>query len=135
MDLSSAPAALTIFLTTIGISLYAFYGNQEVYGKLMLHPYSIVHDRQWYRFIGVGFVHADLAHLMFNMLTFYFFAFKLETMTGTMELIIIYFASMILSSVTTVIKNKDNFEYRAVGASGAISGLLFSFILFAPNAK
>ena len=69
------------------------------------------------------------------MLTFYFFAFNLESITGTIDFLIIFFISLVLSNISTIIKHKNNPNYRAVGASGAISGVVFSAILFNPGAK
>jgi membrane associated rhomboid family serine protease len=67
------------------------------------------------------------------MLTFYFFAFRLEAAFGYFNFIVIYFGSMIAGGIYTVFKKKDDYGYGSVGASGAISGVLFSFILFAPT--
>ena len=135
MNLETAPAALLIFFTTIGISLYAMYGNRAIYAKFILCPYEFVHYNKWHTILTSGFIHADSFHLFFNMMTFYFFAFRLEQTIGSVEFIIIYLASMVFSDVSTIIKNRDNPNYRVLGASGAISGLLFSYILFYPSSK
>ncbi|MFA6570685.1 MAG: rhomboid family intramembrane serine protease [Bacteroidota bacterium] len=135
ISLEESPLSIVIFLLTIGISLYTIYGKKELFDKLALHPWSIVHDNKYYQFLTSGFIHADVMHLMFNMLTFYFFAFELEKFIGTWRFALIYFASLIFSDVSTVFKQKDNQKYYAVGASGAISGILFSYILFSPTSK
>jgi len=72
---------------------------------------------------------------MFNMISFYFFAFNLETVIGSANLLIIYLGSMVLADISTVLKNKDNPEYYALGASGAISGVIFASILLFPGMK
>lgn len=116
------------------------YGNQRIYSLFILHPWSLVREKQWHQFISSGLIHADLTHLIFNMITFYFFAFRLEHIFniqfgvpfGSLAFLILYVGSLILSDISTVLKNKDNPEYRALGASGAISGVLFSYILFDP---
>jgi membrane associated rhomboid family serine protease len=74
-------------------------------------------------------------HLAFNMLTFYFFAFQLEAELGSIKFFVLYIGSMVLADVTSIIKNYNDPEYRSLGASGAISGVLFSYILFKPNAQ
>lgn len=135
MDIQNAPAALTILLITVGISLYAMLGNRELYYRMLLHPWSVVHENKWYQVITSGFIHADFGHLLFNMLSFYFFAFQLEGIIGPVRFLIIYFVSMILSDVSTIIKRRNDYNYYSVGASGAISGVLFSSILFQPTAK
>ncbi len=133
MDIASSPAALVIFLITIGWSLYLMYGKKNInVGNLVLNPYSVVHYKKYHQIISSGFIHIELFHLLFNMFTFFFFAFPLERMVGSFNFIIIYFASMILADIPSIIKHKDNPDYNSLGASGAISGVLFSFILFQP---
>jgi len=72
-------------------------------------------------------------HLIFNMFTFYFFAFKLETMIGSWQFGLLYFLGLVLSDIPTLVKHKDSFWYNSLGASGAISAVLFSYILFDPT--
>lgn len=133
MDLT--PAALIIFLSTIAISLYTIYKDHSLLYRLMFSPYELSRQNKWYTLITSGFVHADLSHLMFNMFTFYFFAFSLESAIGSAKFLIIYFGSLILSDVGSYFKHKDNPDYRSLGASGAISGILFSAILYFPSSK
>jgi membrane associated rhomboid family serine protease len=71
-------------------------------------------------------------HLFFNLFTFFFFAFSLEKMIGHWQFGLLYFASLILSDIPSVIKHKNHFWYNSLGASGAISAVLFSYILFKP---
>ncbi len=132
---TESPAALIILLATVGISLYAIYKDRNIYERFLLSPWRVANQNQFHLMVTSGFLHADVAHLMFNMFTFLFFAFKLEYYSGTLNFILIYFLSMIIADVTTVIKHKDDPYYRAVGASGAISGVLFSYILFDPTTK
>lgn len=133
MDNSNYPSAIIIFLMTIFFSIYTLYINKKALSKFALRPWSIVYEKKWYTIITSGFIHANLVHLMFNMITFVFFAPMLEGKIGSFKFLIIYFGSMILSDITTILKNKDNYDYVSVGASGAISGILFSFILFFPK--
>lgn len=129
--LNIAPVASVIFLFTIVTSIYAF-SNQEVYGKFMLHPYSVSKGRKLYTYLTSGLIHADWMHLFFNMFTFFAFAFALEQTIGHWQFGLLYVVSLVLSDVPTVIKHKDNMWYNSLGASGAISGLLFSYILIYP---
>lgn len=131
--LSIAPVASIIFVFTIVTSLYAFY-DQSVYGKFMLHPYSVSKGENVYTLITSGLIHADWMHLFFNMFTFYAFAFTLEQMMGSWQFGLMYFLALILSDLPTVFRHKNDFHYNSLGASGAISGVLFSFILFNPMA-
>ncbi|WP_025142237.1 rhomboid family intramembrane serine protease [Pedobacter jeongneungensis] len=129
-----APVASLIFVFTIITSLYAFY-DHSVYGKFMLHPYSVSKGQNVYTLITSGLVHADWMHLFFNMFTFYAFAFTLESLMGSWRFGILYFLGLVLSDLPTVFKHKDHFNYNSLGASGAISAVLFSYILFNPMSK
>ena len=129
-----APVASVIFVFTIITSLYAFY-DHSLYGKFMLHPYTVSKGRNIYTLITSGLVHADWMHLFFNMFTFYAFAFTLESLIGSWQFGLLYFLGLVLSDLPTVIKHKDNFNYNSLGASGAISAVLFSYILFNPMSK
>ncbi len=129
-----APVASVIFVFTIITSLYAFYDN-SIYGKFMLHPYSVSKGQNVFTLITSGLVHADWMHLFFNMFTFYAFAFALESMMGSWRFGLLYFLGLVLSDLPTVIKHKDNFNYNSLGASGAISAVLFSYILYNPMSK
>ncbi len=132
--LNETPVASIIFVFTIITSIYAF-NDQQLYGKLMLHPYSIAKGKKWYTFISSGLIHADWMHLFFNLFTYFAFAFKLETLIGHWQFALLYFVSMILADIPSVMKHKDHFWYNSLGASGAVSGVLFSFILFYPLSK
>ncbi|HYF03173.1 MAG TPA: rhomboid family intramembrane serine protease [Patescibacteria group bacterium] len=130
----SSPAALFIFVVTIGLSLQTLFANPALLDKLMLRPYEVAHERKWWQLITSGFIHGDMMHLIFNMLTFFFFAFALEQYLGSLQFLIVYFGSMILADVSSIFKNKNNPNYASLGASGAIAGVMFSFILFNPTA-
>ncbi|MFA6275425.1 MAG: rhomboid family intramembrane serine protease [Pedobacter sp.] len=129
--LNDTPVASIIFVFTLITSIYAF-NDHQLYGKFMLHPYTVSKGKKLYTFITSGLIHADWMHLFFNMFTFYFFAFRLEMMIGHWQFGLLYFLSLILSDIPTVIKHKDHFWYNSLGASGAISAVLFSYIMFDP---
>jgi membrane associated rhomboid family serine protease len=129
--LNETPVASIVFLFTVITSLYAF-NDSSIYGRFMMHPYTVSKGKQLYTLITSGLIHADLMHLFFNMFTFIFFAFPLEKMMGHWQFGLLYFLSLILSDIPSVIKHKDNYSYHSLGASGAISAVLFSYILFKP---
>jgi membrane associated rhomboid family serine protease len=128
---SIAPVALVIFAITIGASLLAF-SNERIYGEWMLHPYSVSRRQNLHTLITSGLIHADWMHLIFNMLSFYFFAFGLEARIGHWQFAVLYVASLILADLTTVAKHKENYHYHSLGASGAVSAVIFGFILYEP---
>jgi len=128
---TAAPVACIIFAVTIAISLFAFY-NDDLYTRFILQPYRVSKGKYLYTLITSGFIHADWMHLLFNMMTFYFFAFQLEVTIGHWQFGLLYGLSLILSDIPTVVKHKNDFWYRSLGASGAISAVVFSAILFRP---
>lgn len=133
------PVASIIFVFTIVTSIYAF-SNPQIYSKFILHPYSLSRGNRYYTLISSGMIHKDWGHLLFNMLTFYFFGFALEGMLagisswGHLQFALIYLVSLILSDVNTIRKHRNDPGYYSLGASGAICAVLFSYILFQPKA-
>jgi len=129
-----APVASILFVVTIVLSLIAFY-NESIYGAFMLHPYSIARGERVYTIITSGFIHRDWMHLFFNMFSFFAFAFQLEYTLGHWQFALLYMASLILSDLPTISKHRDDYGYHSLGASGAISAVVFSFIMFNPMAE
>ncbi len=129
--LQQTPVASLIFIFTIVTSIYAF-NDATLYGKFMMHPYSVYRKSKMYTLITSGMIHANWMHLIFNMFTFYFFAFRLEQTIGHWQFALVYLLGMILSDLPSVVKHKNDFWYNSLGASGAISAVLFSYILFYP---
>ena len=132
--LNYAPVASVIFVITLAASLLAFY-NEDIYSRWTLHPYSIYRGSRIYTIITSGLIHRDWGHLLFNMLSYYFFAFNLEGIIGHWQFGVLYGCSLILSDLPTVQKHKNDIWYHSLGASGAISAVIFSFILFNPLTK
>lgn len=130
-----APVAGTFFILTLLITAYDLLTGLSLRPHFMLNPYLVVQHRQYHRLLTSGFIHADWIHLAFNMFTFYFFAFYLESsFLGPWKFGFVYLFSMVAADLPTVYHYKETPHYNSLGASGAISGVLFSFILFRPNA-
>jgi membrane associated rhomboid family serine protease len=129
--LTAAPVASFIFAITIASSLWAFYDN-NIYANMILHPYSVSRGQRVYTVITSGMIHNDWMHLFFNMLSYYFFAFRLETNIGHWQFALLYTLSLILSDLPTVYKHRNDDWYHSLGASGAVSAVIFSAILFDP---
>jgi len=124
--------ASVIFAVTLIVSIAGLY-SPKVIDRTVLRPYYVVRRGEWSRLITSGFVHADLGHLIFNMITYYFFAFPLERVIGTARFVLLYFTALILSDIGTFVKHRNNPEYASLGASGAILGVLFASIVYFPN--
>jgi membrane associated rhomboid family serine protease len=101
----------------------------------VLRPYWVVRKNQWDRLITSGFVHADFMHLLFNMISFFFFAFALERVIGTTKFVILYFVGLVLSDLGTWYKHRNNPEYASLGASGAVLAVMFAYILYFPDSS
>jgi membrane associated rhomboid family serine protease len=136
---------LLIIITTVAISMLAF-SNQQIMDKLLLSPYRTIHSKEWHRLVTHGFVHADYLHLFVNMFVLYSFGSAVENIFGslkesgiihsaTLNFGILYFGGIVIASLTTLKKYKDNFYYQSVGASGAVSAIVFTFIFFDPFSK
>jgi membrane associated rhomboid family serine protease len=138
---------MTLFLIIItsAISIIAF-SNHTLFDKLQLNPYQTFHKKEWYRIVSHGFLHADWTHLIINMLVLFSFGSSVEMIfkslasegiiqSPALTYVILYFASMIMATVTTVYRQKDNIWYNSVGASGAVSAVVFTSIFFQPAAS
>ena len=125
-------AAPAIMILTIGISLLGMYRLPGLVNKFLFRPYFFFREKQYDTMIMSGFIHADLTHLLFNMITFYFFAIPMERFLGTTAFVVLYFAGLVLSHSCTWFKERQNPRYASLGASGAISAVLFAFIVYFP---
>ncbi len=132
--INATPVASAIFVITLLTSLLAF-NNPEIYERLILSPYQVYRRQKIYTLLTSGLIHKDWQHLIFNMLSYYFFAFNLERIIGHWQFAVLYLVSLVLSDLPTVMKHREDFWYRTLGASGAISAVVFSFILFDPMTK
>jgi membrane associated rhomboid family serine protease len=130
-SLMTAPVASFIFAITILSSVWAF-SNETLFSNMILHPYSVSRGQRVYTVITSGMIHNDWMHLFFNMLSYYFFAFQLEPVLGHWQFGFLYIASLILSDLPTVYKHRNDDWYHSLGASGAVSAVIFSAIMYSP---
>ena len=128
------PVTLFFLILNVAIGLYSLAVNPEIIDRWAFKPYRVVREREWSRWLTAGFVHVGFAHLLFNMVTLFYFGPYIETALGPARFVAIYIGSELAANALTYWKYRDNPQYSAVGASGAISGVLFSFCLFEPFA-
>lgn len=131
-------ATLIIVIVTVAVSLAGF-SNQKLINDLIFYPPAVAQQNQWYRFFTCGFIHADYIHLAFNMLALYMFGNKVEQdfvyilgSKGILLYILMYISSLWFCLLPTYKKNIDNNYYRSLGASGAVSAVIFASILLNP---
>lgn len=135
MDLLSLPPVTSFFLLiNVAVGLYTLTVDPGLIDRWAFKPYRVVREKEWSRWVTAGFVHVGFAHLLFNMVTLYFFGPYIENALGPIRFLIIYLGSELAANALTYWRHRDNPAYSAVGASGAISGVLFSFCLFEPFA-
>lgn len=129
------PITLIIIALTCVVSFMALK-NARLLDDLILWPPAISRQREYHRLVTYGLVHADFGHLLFNMITLYFFGRVMEgffsARLGTFGFALFYIGALVVSILPTYLKNRDNPQYRSLGASGAVSAVLFAFILLAP---
>ncbi len=130
---------ILIIILTVITSLLAF-NNPAVRGSALFYPFAIRERNEWYRFITSGFIHADFVHLGVNMFVLYSFGTILEKYYlpaifgsyATLMYVAIYILGMIVSDIPSYFKHRNDATYRGLGASGAVSAVLFSCILIGP---
>lgn len=129
---------LAIIAVTCVVSFLAF-NKPKLMDDLILWPPAIQRHREYHRLVTYGLVHADFGHLLFNMLTLFFFGRAIESVyaqeLGRFGFLLFYIGGLVVSILPTYIKNRRNPNYHSLGASGAVSAALFAFILFAPWAR
>lgn len=128
----NAPVAATILTITLITSIRAFR-DPILREGFIFNPVLILRHKQYQRLLTSGLIHNGAMHLAFNMLAFYFFAFSMERNLGHWQFAVMYILSLVISDIPSLIRHKDNEHYRSLGASGAVSAVLFSAILFDPE--
>ncbi|MDD2327679.1 MAG: rhomboid family intramembrane serine protease [bacterium] len=129
---------ITIIVLTSIVSILAFRNNAMM-ERMIFYP-PAVRRGEWHRLLTYGLLHADYMHLLFNMFTLYFFATDIEQICktqlgermGALCFIILYLSAMLVSILPTYFKQKENRSYHGLGASGAVSAMIFAYMLINP---
>lgn len=128
-------ATFVLIAVTVLVSWQAF-NNRRLLDRLILWPPAIDRNKQYDRLVTHGFVHADGQHLAFNMITLFFFGRQIEPVfaerIGQGGFVLFYLSAIVVAILPTYLRHRHDARYRSLGASGAVSAVLFSFILFAP---
>lgn len=129
------PITFIILAITCVVSFIAF-NNRKVMDDLILWPPAISRHKEYHRLVTYGLVHADIGHLLFNMLTLFFFGRYMEGFyagqLGAFGFALFYIGGLVVSILPTYLRNRGNPNYRSLGASGAVSAVLFGFVVLAP---
>ncbi|TXC76101.1 rhomboid family intramembrane serine protease [Luteibaculum oceani] len=128
-----------VLIAVIAVVSFLALRKPELIHKLSFSPYYIVENQQWYRFLSHVLVHRSIGHLLINLFVFYTFGkyvlsmfLGLKGAIGELWFYLLLIGAAIFSSVKGFAKHRDNPSYHAVGASGVVSAVLFSFVLFQP---
>jgi membrane associated rhomboid family serine protease len=133
--------SITLYITiiTVAISIAAMY-NEPLMEKLIFHPYTVHQHKEWYRFFTSGLIHADFMHLAFNMFSFYMFGDYVEQYfamifgsAGSTFFIILYISSLLVCLIPTYLNHYKQYHYSSLGASGAVSAIVFAGIFLQPT--
>jgi membrane associated rhomboid family serine protease len=132
---------IIIILITVAVTILAF-NNHELFRRLAFNAYDIKHFKNSYRFVSYALIHADWIHLLINMMVLYSFGRVVETYYGfyfgnkaILYYLLLYIGSTAISTLPSYGKHKDDYTYTAVGASGAVSAVVFASIIFDPLSK
>ena len=137
MDFERYPVTLILIALNVLFSFIGF-SNGTILSKTIGWPYYEKRNKEYYRFITSGFLHADWIHLFFNMFTLYFFGANVELILsasglgGTFAYLALYFLGLVAADIPSYLKHNNEPEYRSLGASGAVSAVIFASIIFSP---
>jgi membrane associated rhomboid family serine protease len=132
---------LIIVIITVLVSIGGF-SNPKIVDDLIFNPPAVSKRNQYYRFFTCGLIHADWAHLIFNMLALYLFGKEVEEAfvalfdkPGRYIYLLMYVSALLVSLLPTYFKNLNNYQYRSLGASGAVSAVIFAGLMLAPETE
>jgi membrane associated rhomboid family serine protease len=131
---------IIVIITTL-VSLGGF-NNQKIIDDLIFYPPAVTYRNQWYRFITCGLIHADFGHLIFNMLSFFLFGKFVESTfleiageNGKWYYLAMYLTALAISILPTYFRHRNDYSYRSLGASGAVSAVVFAGLMIVPTVK
>jgi len=132
---AGAPAATLLLLAMLAVSALGLTRWPGLVTQQLLRPHGLARRGDWHTLVSSGFIHADLMHLLFNAFTFWAFGFGLERALGTPLFLLLYAAGLLVSSGTTAWLHRREPGYASLGASGAISAVLFASVVVFPQAS
>ncbi|MEO1242465.1 MAG: rhomboid family intramembrane serine protease [Pseudomonadota bacterium] len=132
MELPGAPATYAVIIANLIASLYGLLIDQRFVASYAFNVGALVERKQHYRVFTSSFLHGDLFHLLFNMMTLFFFGPVVERLLGLDGFLVVYFGAIMTSGIVSFYVNRSNLDYSSLGASDGVSGILLSFCLFYP---
>lgn len=126
-------SVLLIVIAVTAIISFIAFNNQNIFEKYKFNVGAILRNKEYIRLLSAGFLHGDLMHLLFNMMTLYFFGPIVNQAFGDFGFLMIYFGSILLGNLFSLYLYKNQSWYSAIGASGGVSGILFASIAMIPD--
>lgn len=135
------PIITYVILGITVLTSYKAFEDYELKNKFLFTPYLVKHQGEWYRLFSHGIIHADWTHLLINMFVLYSFGTLIEStfiqeyglFRGRINYLLLYLGGIVVSTVNSYIKHQDDVSYNALGASGATSAVLYSFVVMYPT--
>jgi|TARA_B110000261_G_C13078977_1_gene355182 membrane associated rhomboid family serine protease len=135
------PIITYVILGITVLTSYKAFEDYELKSKFLFTPYLVKHQGEWYRLFSHGIIHADWTHLLVNMFVLYSFGTLIESTfikeyglsRGRINYLLLYLGGIVVSTVNSYIKHQDDISYNALGASGATSAVLYSFVVMYPT--
>lgn len=131
----SANPVLVLLVASVVIVSAAGWGSKGLRGSFVLWPWAVKRHKQVHRLLTAGWVHADPGHLLFNMLTLWFFAPSVMAVLGTVRFLVLYVTAVVVAFIPTTLRFMNQQNYSSLGASGATSAILFSAIVTVPGLR
>ncbi len=132
MELPGAPATYALIIANLIASIYGLSVDRSFVGAYVFNVGALTKARQHYRIFTSSFLHGDYFHLLFNMMTLFYFGPVVEQLLGTDGFLVVYFGAVLASGIVSFYVNRTNFAYTSLGASDGVSGVLLSFCVFYP---
>jgi len=124
---------LILIISVTAVISYIGFNNREIFNKYMFQVGAVKQRKEYFRVLSSGFLHADLMHVLFNMITLYFFGGYVIYFFGNLGFLLIYLGAIICGNIFSLFIYQKNHIYSAIGASGGVSGILFAAITINPH--
>jgi membrane associated rhomboid family serine protease len=134
VDLPAAPATIALIIVNLIVSIYALSFDRAFANSFAFNVGAVARKKQHYRIFTSSFLHGDYFHLLFNMMTLWFFGPTVEGLLGTDGFLVVYFGAILTSGIVSFYVNRERLDYSSLGASDGVSGVVLSFCLFFPLA-
>jgi membrane associated rhomboid family serine protease len=132
MELPGAPATYALIIANLIASIYGLSFDRGFVGGFAFNVGALVNAKQHYRVFTSSFLHGDYFHLLFNMMTLFYFGPEVERILGTDGFLVVYFGAVLASGIVSFYVNRKNLDYTSLGASDGVSGVLLSYCVFYP---